>query len=76
MSNISISDLSVTGFELFTDSESFLNELTNDKLNIINGGANLSLMNGVPTQPGFISCILPAPSFVAPTVPAPAPVGM
>jgi hypothetical protein len=76
MANILIIDLNLNGSELLTDSESFLNELTNDKLNIINGGANLSLMNGVPTQPGFISCILPAPSFVAPTVPAPAPVGM
>jgi hypothetical protein len=77
MSNISISDLSVTGFELFTDSESFLNELTNDKLNIINGGIKEFPINNVPpTQPGFISCILPAPSFVAPTVPAPNPLGM
>jgi hypothetical protein len=31
MSNISNSDLSVTGSELFTGSESFLNELTNDR---------------------------------------------
>lgn len=74
MSNISISDLSVTGSELFTDSESFLNELTNDKLNIINGGIRGLLVP--PTQPGFISCVLPAPSFVAPTVPAPNPLGM
>jgi hypothetical protein len=38
MSNISIFDLNPTGSELFADSESFLNELTNSELNLLGGG--------------------------------------
>jgi hypothetical protein len=38
MSNISIFDLNPTGSELFADSESFLNELTNSELNFLGGG--------------------------------------
>ena len=38
MATIKISDLHSAGSELFMDSESYLNELTNDELNIAHGG--------------------------------------
>lgn len=39
MSTIKISDLCPTGSELFSDSESYMSELGDSELNIINGGA-------------------------------------
>lgn len=39
MSSIKISDLSPAGSELFSDSESYMSELTDDNLETINGGA-------------------------------------
>ena len=38
MSNIKISNLHPTGSELFTDSESYMAELADSELDIINGG--------------------------------------
>ena len=43
MATIKISDLHSAGSELFMDSESYLNELTNDELNMAHGG--------LPTSP-------------------------
>lgn len=39
MANINISDLRPTGSELFSDSESYMSELGDNELDIINGGA-------------------------------------
>lgn len=41
MATIKISDLASTGAELFHDSESFLNELTNQEINDVLGGGRL-----------------------------------
>lgn len=38
MSNIKIADLQTAGAEFFSDSETFLNNLTNDALMSVNGG--------------------------------------
>ncbi|MDB9305030.1 hypothetical protein PN488_11690 [Nodularia spumigena CS-591/12] len=43
MANIVISDLRPAGSELFMDSESYLNDLTNDELNQTSGGASFLL---------------------------------
>ncbi|WP_293075286.1 hypothetical protein [Moorena sp. SIO3H5] len=37
MADIKVNDLKPAGAELFADDESFINELTNDELNIIGG---------------------------------------
>jgi hypothetical protein len=39
MATIKISDLHSAGSELFMDSESYLNELTNEELNMTHGGS-------------------------------------
>ncbi len=39
MPNIKISDLHSTGSELFSDSESYMNELGDSEFNTINGGS-------------------------------------
>lgn len=39
MANIKISDLHSTGSDLFSDSESYMNELGDSQLDIINGGS-------------------------------------
>jgi hypothetical protein len=38
MANIKISDLQATGYELFSDSESFLSDLSDNELQITGGG--------------------------------------
>jgi hypothetical protein len=38
MADINISDINLNGFELFADSESFLNELSDDEINLLKGG--------------------------------------
>lgn len=38
MANITISDLRPAGSELFDDSENYLNDLTDDELNMTQGG--------------------------------------
>jgi len=40
MATIKIADLSPVGSEFFADSESYLNELTNDELNMTQGGSS------------------------------------
>jgi lactobin A/cerein 7B family class IIb bacteriocin len=44
MASIKISDLHPSGFDLFGDSESFLDELNDNDLATINGGAAESLI--------------------------------
>ena len=39
MANINISDLRPAGAELFLDSESFINELTDEELKLTKGGS-------------------------------------
>lgn len=52
MATIKIHDLNPTGSQLFSDSESYLNELTDDEININGGGnfgysyANLGISRG------------------------------
>lgn len=43
MTKIAINDLSPAGTDLFMDSESFLNELTDEQLNETQGGSILSV---------------------------------
>jgi hypothetical protein len=40
MSSIAISDLRVTGLSLFEDSESYLQEISDAELGIVNGGTS------------------------------------
>jgi len=40
MATIKLSNLHTAGSELFMDSESYLNELTNEELNIAHGGSS------------------------------------
>jgi hypothetical protein len=49
MATIRISDLQSFKFELFSNSESLLNDLVNDELENINGGLGEIV---IPTQPG------------------------
>ncbi|WP_138499833.1 hypothetical protein [Nostoc sp. PA-18-2419] len=39
MATIKINNLNASGSDLFNDSESFLNELTEDELNVTKGGS-------------------------------------
>lgn len=39
MASITISNLQLTGVDLFLDSESFFNDLTDENLNVIYGGS-------------------------------------
>ena len=41
MATIKISDLHSAGSELFMDSESYLNELTHEEMNMTHGGSSL-----------------------------------
>jgi hypothetical protein len=43
MPNIKINDLHSTGVDLFNDSESYLNELTDEDLNLTHGGFTKSI---------------------------------
>ncbi len=47
MSNIKISQMPPAGSDLFSDSESFMSELTNDELDLISGGAFTSTIHNV-----------------------------
>jgi hypothetical protein len=42
MSTITISELNASGIELFDDSESFLYELSEEELNLVDGGATIA----------------------------------
>ncbi|MEH1853590.1 MAG: hypothetical protein V7L11_18400 [Nostoc sp.] len=41
MANIKINNLNTAGSDLFNDSESFLNELTDSELNMTQGGSSI-----------------------------------
>jgi len=47
MANITISELRPAGTELFLDSESFINELTDEELNLTKGGELAIFLAGV-----------------------------
>jgi hypothetical protein len=47
MATINITDLHTTGADLFSDSESYLNELMDDELNLTHGGFTFA----IPTSP-------------------------
>ncbi len=46
MSTINIYDLPPTGSALFSDSETYMNELTNDELSLVSGGDTISAVGG------------------------------
>ena len=46
MSTINISDLPPSGYDLFSDSETYLNELTNDELSLVSGGDLTTAIGG------------------------------
>lgn len=50
MATIKISDLHPTGANLFQDSENYLNELTDEELNLTQGGSRWSFMIGIGFQ--------------------------
>ena len=43
MASIKIDNLQPTGSDLFNDSESYLNELNNQELELVNGGSTIEL---------------------------------
>lgn len=51
MANIAISNLQLAGADLFLDSESFFNDLTDENMNVITGGLKPTLF--VPVKPIF-----------------------
>ena len=54
MTKIKVNDIKPTGAELFDDSESFMNELSNDELEQAMGGLILSPK---PTEPWSPFCV-------------------
>lgn len=54
MSTINISDLSPTGSDLFSDSETYMNELTNDELSLVSGGDAISAIGGALFSAGAV----------------------
>jgi hypothetical protein len=66
MSTIKISDLQPTGAELFSDSESYMNELGTDELVDINGGISTPVCVSVAaTLVSVIVTIHTAASYLA-----------
>lgn len=57
MANITISELRPAGTELFLDSESFINELADEELNLTKGGISVTTVVG-PISPFLIIPIL------------------
>lgn len=57
MSNIAISDLHTTGSDLFSDSESYLNDLDNNEIEIIKGGLTPALVWSVVTAASRLSSV-------------------
>ena len=55
MANITIVDIKPAGFELFSDSESFIKELNDDELNNLFGG--LAAKGQVSSRKSGICCI-------------------
>ncbi|MCU0532331.1 MAG: hypothetical protein MUD14_00265 [Hydrococcus sp. Prado102] len=58
MATISIYDLQSSGFELFFDSESYLNDLVANELGTINGGLGGSVIPTQPSDPEIMSWIV------------------
>jgi hypothetical protein len=56
MASITISDLHASGSELFSDSESYMNELGDGELQIINGGISTPLCASIAVT--IISAVL------------------
>ncbi len=48
MATIKISDLQPVGTDLFSDSESYLNYLTDDELNLTKGGITPTTLSSLP----------------------------
>ena len=46
MANIKINDISFDGNDLFADTENFLDDLSNDDMNLIQGGLEVEVANG------------------------------
>ncbi|RAQ48795.1 hypothetical protein B9S53_01950 [Arthrospira sp. O9.13F] len=53
MANITISDLRPAGADLFSDSESYLNEISDSELNTTNGGAGAIITFMIVTYLGY-----------------------
>lgn len=53
MANITISELRPAGTQLFLDSESFINELTNEEFNLTKGGASVVPTIIIYLTPGY-----------------------
>jgi hypothetical protein len=53
MANITISDLRPAGADLFSDSESYLNELSDSELNTTKGGAGAIITFMIVTYLGY-----------------------
>lgn len=56
MATIAISDLHFSGSEFFSDSESYLDEITNQELNSIQGGVALKFVAIKTIVPFPITC--------------------
>ncbi len=56
MATIAISDLRPAGYELSSDSESFMSNLSKEELNV--QGGNLAISGLVPSLPYFIDSTL------------------
>ncbi|MBW4617101.1 MAG: class IIb bacteriocin, lactobin A/cerein 7B family [Desmonostoc vinosum HA7617-LM4] len=54
MASINISNLNPVGSELFMDSESFMNELTEQELNATNGGLSPIVIWGVAIASEYV----------------------
>ncbi len=65
MPNIQISELTPAGFDLFQDSENFLNELRNDELLGVIGGATLASLINFKSNISIQSQIITAVSAVS-----------
>ncbi len=48
--NIKITHLNISGLELFEDNESFLHELTNEEIGVIEGGLQQNFLVSLMTQ--------------------------
>lgn len=60
MANIEVNDIQPAGAEFFADSESFLNELSNDEMNIQGGGVStvsIVLCGGDPSNVSLALCL-------------------
>ncbi|MDZ8134786.1 MAG: hypothetical protein RM049_05705 [Nostoc sp. DedQUE04] len=54
MSTIRISNLSVPGFDLLSDEESYLNEINNDEFDLTHGGATPAIAASILAVSGAV----------------------